>query len=60
MYLSVYELSMGMHYYVLHMTTLVAMATMYMVNFVTKLEKPEEKGHSLSHFYNSDQRKSNL
>ena len=46
-----------MYYYVSCVTNLVAMATiatMTIVNFVNKLQKSEEKGHSLSHFYNID------
>ena len=38
-----------MYYYVLHVTNLFAMATMvmmYMVNFLNKLQKNAEKGHS--------------
>ena len=46
----------GIYYYVLHVTNLVAMATMYMVKFVNKLQYSEEKGHPLSHFYNIDHR----
>ena len=36
------------------------MATMYMVNVVNKLQKSEEKGHSISHFYNTNHRETNL
>ena len=49
-----------MYYYVLRLTNLVAMATMYMVNFVSKLQIGEDKGHTFSHFYNIDHRKWNL
>ena len=35
-----------MYYYVLRVTATIA--TMYMVNFVNKLQKSEEKGHTLS------------
>ena len=45
-----------MYYYVLRLTNLVSMTTMYMVNFVSKLQKREEKPHSISHFYNIDYR----
>ena len=50
---------MDMYYYTLRVTNLVAMTTMttmYMVNFVNKLQKCEEKGHYISHFYNIDHR----
>ena len=42
--------------YVLHVTNSVAMATMYVVNFVNKLQKSEKKKRFLSHFYNIDHR----
>ena len=48
-----------MYYYVLAVSKLVgmaSMATMYMVNFVNKLQTSEEKGHAFSHFYNIDHR----
>ena len=47
------------YYYVLCVTNLVAMATMwtmYMANFVNKLQKSEKKEHSPSHLYNIDHR----
>ena len=44
------------YFYVLHVTTLIAMATMYMFNFVNQLQTSEEKGHTVSHLYNIDHR----
>ena len=41
-----------MYYYVLHVTNLGAMATMYMVNFVNKLGKKKKYIYSISHLYN--------
>ena len=52
-----------MYYSVLCVTNLLAvatMATMYMINFVNKLQKGEEKGHSISHVYNIDHRMTDL
>ena len=37
---------MAMYYYVLHMTNLVAVATMYIVNFVNKLPKKKKHTHA--------------
>ena len=52
-----------MYYYVLCVIDLVAMATMktkYMVNFMNKSKKSEEKVYSISHFYNIDHRLTTL
>ena len=46
-----------MYYYVLCVTNLVAVATMvtmYMGNFVSNLQKSEEKGYAIFLFYNID------
>ena len=49
-----------MYYYALHVTNMVAMTTMYMVNFVNKWQEGEENAHSPSYFYNIDHRQTNL
>ena len=47
---------MDMYCYILCVNNLVAMVTIYMVNFVTQWQKGEEKGHTLFHFYNINHR----
>ena len=48
-----------MYYYelcVAHLFAMATMGTLCMVNIVNKLQKREDKGHPLSHFYNIDHR----
>ena len=63
-YYFVYYLSMYIiiYYYVLQVTNLVDIRnrTLYIVHFRGKKQKGDGKGHPFSHFYNIDQRLTNL